>query len=203
MWWDESEPLATADAVNFKTTHWSVVVRAGQEEATDSAAALEKLCRTYWPPIYAFIRRKGHDVHAAQDLTQSFFAALLEKKQIGIVDPRRGRFRNFLLGSATHFLANDWKHARAQSALRRELEGRVVSAAARAIVPSLVKAAAWPTVAAVAGAVPNERLERVRSGGEVVGAEEAEEEVAVVVAVAGAWVAEVVVMVRSLMLVQC
>src|SRR5262252_1624069 len=67
MWWDEDEPMAAADAVNFKTTHWSVVVRAGREPATDSAAALEMLCRTYWPPIYAFIRRKGHDVHAAQD----------------------------------------------------------------------------------------------------------------------------------------
>jgi RNA polymerase sigma-70 factor (ECF subfamily) len=111
MWWDEDEPMAAADAVNFKTTHWSVVVRAGQEPATDSAAALEMLCRTYWPPIYAFIRRKGHDVHAAQDLTQGFFAALLEKNQLSIADPRRGRFRNFLLGSVTHFLANDWKHA--------------------------------------------------------------------------------------------
>jgi RNA polymerase sigma-70 factor (ECF subfamily) len=111
MWWDDDEPMAPADAINFKTTHWSVVVRAGQEHATDSAAALEKLCRTYWPPIYAFIRRKGHDVHAAQDLTQGFFAALLEKNQLGIADPHRGRFRNFLLGSVTHFLANEWKHA--------------------------------------------------------------------------------------------
>ena len=110
MWWDEDEPITAPDAVNFKTTHWSVIVRAGQGQATDSAAALEKLCRSYWPPIYAFIRRKGHDVHAAQDLTQSFFAALLEKNQISVADPQRGRFRNFLLGSAAHFLANDWKH---------------------------------------------------------------------------------------------
>jgi RNA polymerase sigma-70 factor (ECF subfamily) len=110
MWWDEDEPITAPDAVNFKTTHWSVIVRASQGQATDSAAALEKLCRSYWPPIYAFIRRKGHDVHAAQDLTQSFFAALLEKNQISVADPQRGRFRNFLLGSAAHFLANDWKH---------------------------------------------------------------------------------------------
>jgi RNA polymerase sigma-70 factor (ECF subfamily) len=110
MWWDEDEPMTASGAVNFKTTHWSVIVRAGQGQATDRAAALEKLCRSYWPPIYAFIRRKGHDVHAAQDLTQSFFAALLEKNQISVADPQRGRFRNFLLGSAAHFLANDWKH---------------------------------------------------------------------------------------------
>ncbi|HWX19840.1 MAG TPA: sigma-70 family RNA polymerase sigma factor [Candidatus Binatia bacterium] len=97
----------------FNTTHWSVVLLAGQNESQQGAEALEKLCRTYWPPLYGFIRRQGYGPEDAQDLTQKFFALLLERKDFGAVDPRKGKFRTFLLTSLTHFLANerDWSKA--------------------------------------------------------------------------------------------
>lgn len=98
----------------FVTTHWSVVLNAGRSDSTHARAALEKLCKTYWHPIYAFVRRQGHSPHDAQDLTQEFFARLLEKNSLGDVDPCRGRFRSFLLASLKHFLANEWDRARAQ-----------------------------------------------------------------------------------------
>jgi RNA polymerase sigma factor (sigma-70 family) len=96
------------DAAEFTTTHWSVVVLAGQNRSTQSAKALEKLCRTYWYPLYAFVRRKGHSPHDAQDLTQAFFARLLEKNYVAQADRERGRFRTFLLAALNHFLADEW-----------------------------------------------------------------------------------------------
>jgi RNA polymerase sigma-70 factor (ECF subfamily) len=98
----------------FVTTHWSLVVSAGSTETTQARSALEKLCRAYWFPIYAFVRRQEHNPHDAQDLTQEFFARLLEKNQIAGADRNRGRFRSFLLASVKHFLANEWHKARAQ-----------------------------------------------------------------------------------------
>src|SRR6185503_8516575 len=98
----------------FVTTHWSVVVSAGRNDTTHARDALEKLCRTYWPPIYAFVRRQGHRPHDAQDLTQEFFARLLEKNYLGDVDRAKGRFRSFLLASVKHFLANEWDKANAK-----------------------------------------------------------------------------------------
>src|SRR6188474_2776986 len=77
----------------FGTTHWSMVLKAG--EGADEA--LIKLCRIYWPPLYAYIRRRGHAVHEAQDLTQSFFAHILENRALEAVAPTKGRFRSFLL----------------------------------------------------------------------------------------------------------
>lgn len=100
----------------FRTTHWSVVLQAGGEASAESVAALEKLCRAYWQPICAFARRKGRSEEDAKDLTQEFFARLLERKDFSGVDPRKGRFRTFLLAAFTHFLAND--HDRA-TALKR------------------------------------------------------------------------------------
>src|SRR5437867_3896759 len=91
----------------FETTHWSVVLLAGQNQSPQSAEALEKLCRTYWHPLYAFIRSKGTAEEEAQDLTQKFFARLLEKNDFDAVDPRKGKFRTFLLTALTHFLANE------------------------------------------------------------------------------------------------
>ena len=98
----------------FVTTHWSIVVSAGRNDTPHARDALEKLCRSYWSPIYAFVRRQGHGPHDAQDLTQEFFARLLGKKQLAGADPARGRFRSFLLASLKHFLANEWDKARAQ-----------------------------------------------------------------------------------------
>jgi RNA polymerase sigma-70 factor (ECF subfamily) len=98
----------------FVTTHWSLVISAGGNDTARARNALEKLCRSYWFPIYAFVRRQGHGPHDAQDLTQEFFARLLEKKQLAGVDPAKGRFRSFLLASLKHFLANEWDKAKAQ-----------------------------------------------------------------------------------------
>jgi RNA polymerase sigma factor (sigma-70 family) len=104
----------SSPAADFALTHWSVVLAAGRSDSTHGRAALEKLCRTYWPPIYAFVRRQGHNPPDAQDLTQEFFARLLEKKSLAGVDRAKGRFRSFLLASLKHFLANEWDKARAE-----------------------------------------------------------------------------------------
>jgi RNA polymerase sigma-70 factor (ECF subfamily) len=90
----------------FVTTLWSVVLRAGSESEAESAAALERLCRQYWQPLYVFARRMGHSEHDAQDLTQGFLADLVAQRALARADPNRGRFRNFLLASFRHFLAN-------------------------------------------------------------------------------------------------
>ena len=103
-----------ATAGQFVPTRWSVVLAAGRSDTTHARAALEKLCGTYWPPIYAFVRRQGHKPHDAQDLTQEFFARLLEKNYLADVDRAKGKFRSFLLASLKHFLANEWDKARAQ-----------------------------------------------------------------------------------------
>ena len=103
-----------APAANFSPTHWSVVVAAGRNDSTHARVALEKLCRAYWPPIYVFVRRQGHNPHDAQDLTQEFFARLLERNYLAEVDRSKGRFRSFLLASLKHFLANEWDKSQAQ-----------------------------------------------------------------------------------------
>jgi len=98
----------------FATTHWSVVVHAGDSQSPESTAALEQLCRTYWYPLYVFARRKGHGHEDASDLTQAFFARLLEKRYLKSVDANLGKFRSFLLTSMTHFLANEWDKSQTQ-----------------------------------------------------------------------------------------
>jgi RNA polymerase sigma-70 factor (ECF subfamily) len=90
-----------------------VILAAGSAEA-GAQAALEKLCRTYWYPLYAFVRRRGYESHEAQDLTQEFFARLLERNSLQSVDRSKGKFRSFLLGALEHFLANEWRRAHAQ-----------------------------------------------------------------------------------------
>jgi len=95
----------------FATTHWSVVLVAGQEALPQAAEALENLCRTYWYPLYAFVRRRGYSPEDAEDLTQGFLASLLSTHALGNVHPAKGRFRSFLLASLNHFLANEWDKA--------------------------------------------------------------------------------------------
>jgi len=92
----------------FPSTHWSVVLAAGrsQTEPEMAGAALAELCQVYWAPLYGFVRSRGHSVHDAQDLTQSFFAYLLEHKVYARADRRKGRFRSFLLASLKNFLAD-------------------------------------------------------------------------------------------------
>jgi RNA polymerase sigma-70 factor (ECF subfamily) len=108
-----SEQAPAVPTAQFPTTHWSVVLAARQEDSPRAAAALETLCRAYWYPLYAHVRRRGHDHHAAEDLTQAYFTRLLEKHWLDSVVPEKGRFRTFLLTTIDHFLANEWRHAQA------------------------------------------------------------------------------------------
>jgi RNA polymerase sigma-70 factor (ECF subfamily) len=94
-------------ANQFFSTRWSMVLLAGQTVSPESAAALEKLCHAYWCPIFRFARRKGWSEEDAKDLTQQFFARLLERQDFSGLDPRRGKFRTFLLAAFTHFMANE------------------------------------------------------------------------------------------------
>ena len=98
----------------FVTTHWSVVLTAQRSDTTRAHAALARLCQTYWYPLYAYVRRRGYGPHDAQDLTQEFFARLLEQDWLSQADRDRGRFRTFLLAALSHFLANEWDKTRAQ-----------------------------------------------------------------------------------------
>jgi len=100
----------------FATTHWSLVVAAKPDEASQTHArkALEELCRAYWYPLYAFVRYRGYSSNDAQDLTQAFFARIVETGGFVSADPERGRFRSYLVGAMKHFLANEWHRAQTQ-----------------------------------------------------------------------------------------
>jgi RNA polymerase sigma-70 factor (ECF subfamily) len=98
----------------FVTTRWSVVTAARQEQSAEQQDALETLCRTYWYPLYAYVRRAGHTAHDAQDLTQEFFARLLAKEWLDSASHEKGRFRSFLLVAMKRFLAKEWHRNRAQ-----------------------------------------------------------------------------------------
>jgi RNA polymerase sigma factor (sigma-70 family) len=97
----------------FSTTRWSVVLAAGRDTA-DGRDSLARLCQSYWRPLYAYVRRRGYSPEDAQDLTQAFFARLMEKHWVAAADQARGRFRSFLLAALNHFLADEWDRARAQ-----------------------------------------------------------------------------------------
>ena len=109
---------------SFATTHWSVVAQAALTDVPEAADALAKLCETYWPPIYSFVRRRGYAPSDAQDLTQAFFAYFLRTKAYARTDPVHGKFRSFLLASVKNFVANDWDR---EQALRRGGEYQFVS----------------------------------------------------------------------------
>jgi RNA polymerase sigma factor (sigma-70 family) len=109
-----SDPdLPTASARQFATTRWSAVLAAAKGGSTGSVEALDQLCRTYWYPLYAWVRREGHAAHDAEDLIQGFFARLIQKEDLAAVDPARGRFRSFLLAALKHYLANERDRSRA------------------------------------------------------------------------------------------
>jgi len=97
----------------FSTTQWSVVMQAAQQDPQKAQAALEKLCRRYWYPVYAFVRRRGSGVHEAEDLTQGFFHFILTRQAFQKADPQKGRFRSFLLASLSNFLRDE--HDRQQT----------------------------------------------------------------------------------------
>jgi DNA-directed RNA polymerase specialized sigma24 family protein len=135
----ETSGVIPSGAVSFATTRWSVVAAAGDRLSPSAAEALEILCRAYWYPLYAYVRRKGLAAADAQDVTQEFFHRLIGKNYLESVDRRQGSFRSFLLASVNHLLANEWDKARA---LKRggghqvisfdaeEAEGRFVQEAA-------------------------------------------------------------------------
>src|SRR5262245_2492638 len=109
---DSAESLAKGGR-SFATTRWSIVAAAGR--ASPSATqALATLCETYWYPLYAYVRRRGHDAEEARDLTQEFFARLLAQDGLRVADRARGKFRSFLLAALNHFLAKEWRKATAQ-----------------------------------------------------------------------------------------
>ena len=120
------DPPVSPFRSNFCTTHWSVVLAArssgaGDDRAAEARAALEELLRVYWPPIYAFLRRKGYAADDAGQLTQEFFTRLLERRDIDRADPERGRFRSWLLTALKNFLANEWKRKTAAKRDERKL----------------------------------------------------------------------------------
>jgi RNA polymerase sigma-70 factor (ECF subfamily) len=104
----------SAASPRFATTHWSLVVAAGRRSSPQAQEALAVLCRTYWYPLYVFVRRQGFSADESQDLTQEFFSRLLEKHFLAQVDQEKGRFRSFLLAACKHFLSNERDRARAK-----------------------------------------------------------------------------------------
>jgi RNA polymerase sigma-70 factor (ECF subfamily) len=118
---DDTSPAAR-EARSFTTTHWSLVVRAGSDRTIDSRDALEELCRKYWPPLYRFARRRGYSQQDAEDLTQGFFADLLESGSLARADSNRGRFRTFLLASFQHYQS----HQRERAATLKRGGGRTI-----------------------------------------------------------------------------
>src|SRR4051812_20196865 len=108
----------------FATTRWTLIQRARDASSPDAAAALEDLCRAYWAPVYIYFRHRGSSAPEAADLTQEFFATVLEKRYFDQARRERGTFRTFLLTCAKHFLANHWDH---QNARKRGGGHRVIS----------------------------------------------------------------------------
>jgi RNA polymerase sigma-70 factor (ECF subfamily) len=109
-------------ADRFPTTHWSRVVAAGDGAAPEARDALAELCRAYWYPLYAFVRRKGHGPEDAQDLVQGFFASLLEHNGLATLDRDKGRFRSFLIAACSHYLCDEIDRRKA----RKRGGGRVI-----------------------------------------------------------------------------
>src|SRR6185436_17941575 len=109
----DRETTNIAGAAAFRTTHWSVVIAAGQSGTEERHAALEQLARIYFTPLYAYLRRQGFGRHDAQDLVQGVFASLLARNEFSTVDRVRGKFRSFLLAALKHFVTNEQDRARA------------------------------------------------------------------------------------------
>jgi RNA polymerase sigma-70 factor (ECF subfamily) len=111
---EPAPPHSTHSQPLFLTTRWSVVLSARDKTSPASAHALESLCQAYWYPLYVFVRRQGHAAHDAQDLTQAFFARLLEKDYLRAAAREKGRFRTFLIVAVKRFLLNEWDKVRTQ-----------------------------------------------------------------------------------------
>ncbi len=144
--------MAPRPSDRFPTTHWSRVVQSGNPSSPDARAAIEALCSDYWYPLYAFIRRCGHDPDAASDLVQGLFAHLLERDAFARADPRRGRFRTFLLAVCRNFLSDQAEQRRTKkrgggltivSFDQSAAEGRYCVEPADTITPDRLFERAW------------------------------------------------------------
>lgn len=113
-WHADIDSEKVFDQRRFATTSWSLVVNAARGDSDTSNIALAQLCDLYWYPLYAFVRSKGNSHNQAEDLTQGFFAHLLQNERLQTSDPNRGRFRNFLKSSMTNFMTQQWRHEAAQ-----------------------------------------------------------------------------------------
>lgn len=111
---EDKSPQSAGFVDVFATTRWTLVLAAGSQGSPSADIALEDLCRTYWYPLYAYVRRQGHTTENAEDLTQAFFARFLEKNYLAGLNSNQGRFRAFLLASLKHFLANEWDRSQRQ-----------------------------------------------------------------------------------------
>lgn len=135
----------------FVTTSWTQVLAARTSSSPGSRLALEALCQNYWYPVYAFVRRQGHDAEAARDLTQAYFATLLEKDYLGDYDPARGRFRVFLKTSVKHFLSKEAEKARTwrrggragMETIGEDFEGRYRNEPADDVTPERIFERRW------------------------------------------------------------
>jgi len=158
----------------FVTTHWSLVGAARLDEATQTRAraAMEELCRAYWYPLYAFVRSRGYSAVDAQDLTQAFFARIIETGGFASADRERGRFRSYLLGAMKHFLANEWHRAQTQKRGGRvqfiefdalDPEVRYAEASQQSDDPELLFDREW-ALQTIAGALQALRDEMTKAG---------------------------------------
>jgi len=111
---EDSNSDGQTRAAAFVTTHWSVVLASADQDSPQAKAALEQLCRTYWYPLYSYVRRRGYSHEDAQDLTQGFLLRWLEHKSFARADARNGRLRSYLLAGLNHFLSDQWDRASAQ-----------------------------------------------------------------------------------------
>ncbi|UCE47191.1 MAG: sigma-70 family RNA polymerase sigma factor [Phycisphaerales bacterium] len=105
--------LTPSGTSRFATTHWSVVLAAADSASPEHEQALSRLCQTYWFPLYAYLRRRGHDRHQAEDFTQAFFVQMLDKRRLSGVSPKPGKFRSFLLTALKNFVSDEYDLARA------------------------------------------------------------------------------------------
>ena len=158
----------------FATTHWSLVGAAKPDEASQTRAreAIEELCRAYWYPLYAFVRSRGHSAVDAQDLTQAFFARIIETGGFSSADRKRGRFRSYLLGAMKHFLANEWHRAQTQKRGGQvrfiefdalDPEARYAGASQQSDNPELLFDREW-ALETIAGALQELREEMTKAG---------------------------------------
>jgi len=158
--------------VRFETTNWSLILKARAGQSTPAREALASLCASYWPPVYAFIRRRGRAPADAEDLTQAYFARFFEKGYVSAFRPEAGRFRTFLLSSVTHFLANEWdrEQARKRGGGARHLSLDAASAEERLrlepvdhLTPEVIFERQW-TAAVLARGLERLRAEQAASG---------------------------------------